>query len=129
MVLIRLVGRIVGTEALIILIIVVIGLAPRPAVTLDTEVVITPHGQLTPAGTTLKHTLCQLLVEILLVRLVPFDLSKRRNRHEKCYRDKKLLHLFTILCAKVVIIPELFVFSRNIRIFAQNYRKIWNNWS
>ena len=59
MVFIRLIGRIVGTEALIILIIVVIGLAPRPAVTLDTEVVITPHGQLTPAGTTLKHTLCQ----------------------------------------------------------------------
>ena len=132
MVLIRLIGRIIGTETLVTLIIIVISSAPVPAVALDAEVIVPPDRQLTSAGATLKHALRQryrgwyvvtlhlldgdilILVEILLIRLVPCDLSKRRYRHKKRYRDKKLLHLFTNLCAKVVIIPEIFVFLRKI---------------
>jgi hypothetical protein len=132
MVLIRLIGRIIGTETLVTLIIIVISSATIPSVALDAEVIVPPDRQLTSAGATLKHALRQryrgwyvvtlhlldgdvlILVEVLLICLIPSDLARGCQTHEKCNRDKKLLHLFTFLAAKIQIIPELFVILRKI---------------
>ena len=110
-ILIRLIGRIVGTEALVALIIIMIAGAPRPSVTLDAEVVVGPAGEFAPPRPTLEGTLRQgdrgrnmilehlldgnvlILVEILLVGLVPFDLGRDAQGCKQGYDDEIFSHI------------------------------------
>ena len=129
MVLIRLVGIVIGTEALNLLIVIVIDVATAPTVTFDSKVVIAFTGQFTPTCPTLEESLRQgdgrrdmvtlhlfdgdvfILVDILLISLVPTDLSLTLKGRQQGYKYKKLPHTINI-CAKVVNSLELFVFLR-----------------
>ena len=98
-----LIGGVVGAEALVALVIVVITRAPRPSVALDTKMVVGPPCQFTVACPTLKHALSQcdggrdmilehlldgnilVLVEILLICLIPSDLGRAGKRQQQGY--------------------------------------------
>ena len=98
MILERLVGGIVGAEALVASIVVVMDGATRPAVALDTEVVVAHAGEVALPSPTFKESLCEsdrggnlpavhlfdgdilILIDILLIAFVPANLGVRREK-------------------------------------------------
>ena len=137
MVFVRIVGRIVDAEAIVALVVVVIGAATRPAVvTLYAEVVVAGSGELAAPCPTLKQSLSQsdggrnvialhlldgnilILVYVLLIGRVPPNLRKSGNRQRNSYDNEEFSHIFAnYLCKNND-------FSRIICIFAEKYSNL-----
>ena len=115
MVLVALKCRIVGAEALLQFIIVVIHRASFPSMTLNAKVVVALHAQLAPPGTTFENALRQsdarrnviplhlthgnttILVYIVLILLIPSHLcsgckhsQKHRHGHYESFHRNKI---------------------------------------
>ena len=121
MVLVGVEGRIVGTEALVTGVIVLIDLVPRPSVTLDAEMVVGPASQVASPGTRLQHALCQcdagwdvisqhllnghilVSVEIVLIALIPHRTLRRGSKNgEKQTKKKKYISSHVFLCSIIL---------------------------
>lgn len=107
MILVALVGIFVGTETFALGIVVVIGGAACPAMTLDAKVIVALAGELAPARPRLKHALSKgdacgyavflhlldgeilILVDVFLIGGVPFHLCRQSDWHREKNSKKR----------------------------------------